>query len=96
MHGGRGDPHEPCAAYDEERVEMVGRADSGEGIPPEDLLGTIFEPHFSTRTSGTGLGLAIVRRLVESWGAEIVADSESGRGTRFSIRLLTVRSDAEV
>jgi two-component system, NtrC family, nitrogen regulation sensor histidine kinase NtrY len=80
--------------FDAHRVEL-SVADTGEGIR-EDLLDTIFEPHFSTRTSGTGLGLAIVRRLVESWGAEIVADSESGRGTRFSIRLLTVRSDAEV
>ncbi|MBW3630175.1 MAG: HAMP domain-containing protein, partial [Gemmatimonadetes bacterium] len=61
-------------------------ADTGEGIP-SDLLPRIFEPHFSTRTSGTGLGLAIVRRLVESWGGEATAESESGVGTRVRIRL---------
>lgn len=54
--------------------------DDGEGIP-EELLSRIFEPHFSTRSSGTGLGLAIVRRLVESWGGMVGADSARGEGT---------------
>jgi nitrogen fixation/metabolism regulation signal transduction histidine kinase len=54
--------------------------DDGVGIPP-DQLPHIFEPHFSTRSSGTGLGLAIVRRLVESWGGEVGADSAPGTGT---------------
>jgi hypothetical protein len=48
----------------------------------------IFEPHFSTRSTGTGLGLAIVRRLVESWGGTVTADSEAGQGTTVRIRLL--------
>lgn len=63
--------------------------DDGIGIPP-DQLESIFEPHFSTQSSGTGLGLAIVRRIVESWGAEIVAESEPGKGSRFTIRLRPV------
>jgi len=60
--------------------------DNGVGIEPEQLP-RIFEPQFSTRTSGTGLGLAIVRRLVESWGGQISASSEPGRGTTFHVRL---------
>ncbi len=60
--------------------------DTGEGIPPE-VLRRIFEPQFSTRTSGTGLGLAIVRRLVESWGGEVTAESEPGVGTTVHLRL---------
>jgi two-component system, NtrC family, nitrogen regulation sensor histidine kinase NtrY len=60
--------------------------DTGEGIPPETLP-RIFEPHFSTRTSGTGLGLAIVRRMVESWGGEVSAESRVGVGTRIRLRL---------
>jgi signal transduction histidine kinase len=67
------------------RVELVVR-DTGEGIAPE-LLARIFEPHFSTRTSGTGLGLAIVRRMVESWGGEISAESVPGTGTQMKVTL---------
>ncbi|HEX6069868.1 MAG TPA: ATP-binding protein [Longimicrobiaceae bacterium] len=79
VSGGNGD----------ERVE-VAVADTGEGIP-EDLLARVFDPHFSTRTSGTGLGLAIVRRMVESWGGEVVAESESGVGT--TMRVLMPRAN---
>ncbi|CAN5813595.1 hypothetical protein BH23GEM6_BH23GEM6_17930 [soil metagenome] len=70
---------------DHSHVEL-SVSDTGEGIPTE-LLDRIFEPHFSTRTSGTGLGLAIVRRLVESWEAEIHAESQRGEGTQFKIHL---------
>ena len=69
----------------EDRVEME-IADNGRGIPPE-LLPRIFEPHFSTRSSGTGLGLAIVRRLVESWGGSVTAESDVDVGTIVRIRL---------
>jgi two-component system, NtrC family, nitrogen regulation sensor histidine kinase NtrY len=86
LNGG-GEIRVSLAPLDSGRVEL-SVADSGEGIPAE-FLDTVFEPHFSTRTSGTGLGLAIVRRLVESWGAEVSAHSRPGEGTRFSIRLLT-------
>ncbi|HET9440441.1 MAG TPA: HAMP domain-containing sensor histidine kinase, partial [Longimicrobiales bacterium] len=66
-------------------VEICVR-DNGPGIAAE-LLPRIFEPHFSTRSAGTGLGLAIVRRLVESWGGEVTAESEEGRGTTIRIVL---------
>jgi signal transduction histidine kinase len=62
-------------------------ADNGPGIPPE-LLPKIFDPHFSTRSVGTGLGLAIVRRIIESWGGTVEADSELGHGTIVTLRLL--------
>jgi signal transduction histidine kinase len=74
------------------RLEIVV-ADDGEGVPPGQMP-RIFDPHFSTRTSGTGLGLAIVRRLVESWGGEISADSEPGRGTRMRLVLRAAEPDA--
>lgn len=65
---------------------LIRVIDTGEGIAA-DLLSRVFEPHFSTRTSGTGLGLAIVRRLVESWGGEVTAISEEGKGTEMRILL---------
>ncbi len=61
-------------------------SDHGEGVAP-DQLSRIFEPQFSTRSSGTGLGLAIVRRLVESWGGRVAAESEPGRGTTVRVRM---------
>jgi signal transduction histidine kinase len=79
-----------AAVGDEGRVDVVVSApdgavrlevrDNGDGIDPEQLP-RIFDPHFSTRSSGTGLGLAIVRRLVESWGGEVGAESEPEEGT---------------
>jgi nitrogen fixation/metabolism regulation signal transduction histidine kinase len=66
--------------------------DDGPGIPP-DLLPRIFEPHFSTRSTGTGLGLAIVRRIVESWGGTVTAESD-GRGTIVRVRVRPVPTRA--
>jgi two-component system, NtrC family, nitrogen regulation sensor histidine kinase NtrY len=60
--------------------------DTGAGIPP-DLLPRIFEPHFSTRSGGSGLGLAIVRRLVESWGGRVWAESQAEEGTTMTLRI---------
>ncbi len=66
-------------------IDLLVR-DDGPGIP-SGLLHRIFEPHFSTRSTGTGLGLAIVRRLVESWGGQVTAESEEGAGTEVRVRI---------
>ncbi len=60
--------------------------DDGAGIPV-DLMGRIFEPQFSTRSTGTGLGLAIVRKLVESWDGTVTADVDRGEGTVIRLQL---------
>ena len=60
--------------------------DDGTGIPSA-LLPRVFEPHFSSRSTGTGLGLAIVRRIVESWGGTVTADSREGEGTVIRIQV---------
>lgn len=70
---------------DGELLDLAVR-DDGPGVPSE-LIERIFEPHFSTRSTGTGLGLAIVRRLVESWGGTVSAESEEGQGATFRMRL---------
>lgn len=61
--------------------------DDGTGIP-EDHLGHIFDPFFSTKKgSGTGLGLSITYGIVQKLGGQISVKSKVGEGTRFTIIL---------
>jgi PAS domain S-box-containing protein len=66
--------------------------DSGSGIPQE-LLGRIFEPFFSTRQHGTGLGLSAVQSIVRQAGGTLSVESRQGEGTAFT--LLIPRVSAE-
>lgn len=62
-------------------------ADTGIGMTAETLQ-KIFDPFYTTkRQQGTGLGLSISQTLVTRQGGKIVAESEPGRGTTFSIWL---------
>jgi signal transduction histidine kinase len=67
-------------------------ADTGVGIPPEDLP-YIFERFWrgdksrSRAGGGSGLGLAIARQLVEMHGGKIGVESTPGQGTRFTFTL---------
>lgn len=66
---------------------LVEFADTGEGIPPENLK-KIWDSFFTTKKEGkgTGLGLAICRRIVEEHGGTIEIYSEVGTGT--TVRML--------
>lgn len=82
-------------------VLLVEIADTGEGIPEEDLP-HIFDPYrqadSSRKTQGVGLGLAIVKRIVTAHGGTVQVHSEIGVGSRFSVTLpiSVVRETAEV
>ena len=65
---------------------VVRVADTGEGIPADDL-GHIFEPFFSTKSDGTGLGLALVHRIVQDHGGDIDVQSRPGVGSAFTVSL---------
>jgi len=75
---------------DEEIVVAV--ADTGIGIPAEDL-NKVFEEFrqldgsIRRRAGGSGLGLAISRRLVELHGGRIWVQSQVGQGTTFYFAL---------
>ena len=60
--------------------------DRGAGMSPE-VLAHVFDPFFTTKREGTGLGLPIAQAIVDAHGGHIDIASESGHGTRVSIRL---------
>jgi signal transduction histidine kinase len=62
--------------------------DHGSGMPA-DVLARVFEPFFTTKPVGesTGLGLSVANDIVEEHGGWIEAESEPGRGSRFSMFL---------
>ena len=72
---------------------LVEVADTGPGIPPEDLP-RVFERFFrgdrSRASGGTGLGLAIAKHVIEAHGGRIWAESEGrpGKGAIFRFTLL--------
>jgi signal transduction histidine kinase len=70
----------------------ISVADTGIGIKEEDLP-LLFAPFqqldagFTRQYEGTGLGLALTKRLVELHGGRIWAESEFGRGSRFTFAI---------
>jgi signal transduction histidine kinase len=71
---------------------VITVADTGIGIPPEDLA-RVFERFYRTDASrtrasgGFGLGLSIARDLVQAMGGTISAASAPGEGSQFRIVL---------
>lgn len=69
----------------EDDLVSIEVADTGEGIPEENLT-KIFEPYFSTKDTGTGLGLAIVKKVVDIHNGTIDVESKT-EGTTFIVKL---------
>jgi two-component system phosphate regulon sensor histidine kinase PhoR len=66
-------------------------ADTGPGIPPEDLT-RVFERFYRVdksraRPGGTGLGLSIVKNLVDVLRGDVTASNRDGGGALFTVRL---------
>lgn len=69
----------------------VAVADTGEGIPP-DQLSRIFEKFYRVENvvhtrEGTGLGLALARMILDAHGARLTVESEPGRGSVFTVHV---------
>ena len=82
-----------AALQEESRVIEVSVSDSGIGLDKENLS-RVFDKFYqagadkiSTDISGTGIGLSIAKEIVELHGGRIRAESEKGRGARFSFTL---------
>ena len=79
-------------ALDETGRIRITFADSGAGIPPENLE-KIFEPFFTTKAKGTGLGLAITKQIIDHHQGKITIESELGRGTTVIVTLPLEREE---
>jgi PAS domain S-box-containing protein len=72
-------------------------SDTGAGIP-KGAQESIFEPfrqldnRITRENRGSGLGLSIVKQLVELMGGSIVLESETGKGSTFTV-LLPINKD---
>ena len=77
---------------DTEDSGMIHVEDSGIGIPQEDLK-RIFERFYRTdqsrnrKTGGAGIGLTIAKTIVQAHKGKISAESEEGKGSRFTVVL---------
>jgi two-component system, LuxR family, sensor kinase FixL len=64
----------------------VSISDTGQGMTPE-VKANLFQPYFTTKEKGTGLGLAICQNILEEHGGCIIADSDPGQGSTFTIQI---------
>ena len=60
--------------------------DNGTGIP-EDVVGHIFNPFFTTRAGamGAGLGLSIAADVARRAGGDLTVDTQHGKYTEFTL-----------
>jgi two-component system cell cycle sensor histidine kinase/response regulator CckA len=65
---------------------LISIQDTGTGIP-EQHLGKIFDPYFTTKEKGSGLGLATSYAIVRNHGGMIDILTKPGEGSTFMIYL---------
>ncbi|MGE4298788.1 MAG: ABC transporter substrate binding protein [Desulfovibrionaceae bacterium] len=76
----------------------IAVTDTGCGIAPEALM-NLFDAGDSVaqdegRAPGSGIGLALCKRIVEHYAGRIEVESEPGRGSRFTVLLPALATDA--
>jgi signal transduction histidine kinase len=69
--------------YDGVTLDLI---DTGCGMDAATLA-RIFEAFYSSKRGGSGLGLPTARKIVEAHGGRILVQSESGKGTQFTVKL---------
>ncbi|MBI5848919.1 MAG: PAS domain-containing protein [Nitrospirae bacterium] len=60
--------------------------DTGIGISKEDVT-KIFDPFYTTKEKGTGLGLAVSYDIIKKMNGTLSVESETGKGTVFTITM---------
>ena len=76
------------SAQAEGKRVSISITDTGCGISQENME-KVFEPLFTTKMRGIGLGLAVSRSLAEANGGSIEVESQEGKGSTFTVTLLT-------
>lgn len=74
------------------RAEALGLSAPDARRGSDAMLDVLCAPGFSTRdeadlASGRGVGMGVVRSAIQELGGQLAIESESGRGTRFTIEL---------
>ena len=75
-----------CSIDRSKPVLRITVTDTGCGISQKDAE-NIFNPFFTTKPAGTGLGLSITHSIIKNHDGVILAESEPGKGTTFTIEL---------
>lgn len=70
----------------QENYAVIQIGDTGEGIEKKRLA-NLFEAYHSSRPEGSGLGLPTTKKIIEAHKGTISVDSETGKGTQFTIKL---------
>lgn len=70
-------------------VALVEVIDEGPGIPAEQMA-RLFERFATSRPDGLGLGLYLAKRIARVHGGDLTAESEPGKGARFTLVLPVV------
>jgi len=83
-----GQRHLSLMICEEEKDVVISVTDSGPGIP-EEALGSIFDPFYTTKEvgKGLGLGLSISYNIVKDFKGTLGAYMPEGGGTRFALTL---------
>lgn len=72
--------------WSNEEVVYLSISDTGRGMS-EEVKNKIFDPFFTTkRAKGSGLGMSVAYGIVTGHGGHIEVESESGKGTTFTLR----------
>jgi signal transduction histidine kinase len=82
---------EVIAYFDHKKI-LVEINDTGVGIPEDDIH-HVFDEFYRAENAriiekeGTGLGLAITKKIIETYGGNIIVESKVNEGTKFTIIL---------
>ena len=67
-------------------LQRISILDNGPGIP-EDSMGKLFRPFYTTKADGTGLGLAVVQKIIVQHGGQVEGRNRPDGGAVFMVTL---------